>query len=268
MLARQEVARLFTKNLAVAGGLGRTGYSVGLFVVAPLAQLFLNTYGWRGTMLLLGGISLHASVCGALIVTSEWRRPPLQESGYQKLSLDEAPDHTRSESSCTSLCGSITKNLNMELLVSARYWTAGVAECCCNYTFIMWTVYFVSQAQSNGFSAEDAGVFVTSAGIGDLFAKLFVGFITGRGLMSSWTMATLSATFLSMLYCATPWVTSYWLMILTSFLTLLNNGAFKPQMDVLIKELLPAESLVGAFGWTSLLTALLSFSLGFLPGKQ
>ena len=44
--------------------------------VVPLIQLFLDTYGWRGTMLLLGVLVLHLAVCGALM-------KPLATSGSQ-----------------------------------------------------------------------------------------------------------------------------------------------------------------------------------------
>ena len=52
------------------------GDSFAFVAAVPLIQLFLDIYGWRGTMLLLGVLVLHLAVCGALM-------KPLATSGSQ-----------------------------------------------------------------------------------------------------------------------------------------------------------------------------------------
>merc|ERR1712046_211019 len=41
--------------------------SLGITIFAPVVQVFLDTYGWRGAVLLLGGIYFHIAVAGALL---------------------------------------------------------------------------------------------------------------------------------------------------------------------------------------------------------
>lgn len=43
------------------------GSPVFLFVLAPLNQYLLNMFGWRGTLLILGGLILNSCVAGALM---------------------------------------------------------------------------------------------------------------------------------------------------------------------------------------------------------
>ncbi|KAL1438150.1 hypothetical protein MTO96_048241 [Rhipicephalus appendiculatus] len=50
----------FTKHLASASGLNMAGLSVGGFVLPPLLQLLFDQYGFRGALLICGGISLNA----------------------------------------------------------------------------------------------------------------------------------------------------------------------------------------------------------------
>lgn len=46
--------------------------SVGTFIFAPLTQLLIDEYGWRGTTLILAGVFLNMTVCGALMRDLEW----------------------------------------------------------------------------------------------------------------------------------------------------------------------------------------------------
>ncbi|KAL3847658.1 hypothetical protein ACJMK2_018559 [Sinanodonta woodiana] len=56
----------FSKYRSIANGIGLSGASVGQFAVPPLLQFFLDTYGLKGTLLLLGAIYFHVVACGAV----------------------------------------------------------------------------------------------------------------------------------------------------------------------------------------------------------
>ena len=57
----------FTKKRGLANGIALSGAGVGVFLMAPLIQFTLTEFGWRGTMLINGGIVLNFCVCGALM---------------------------------------------------------------------------------------------------------------------------------------------------------------------------------------------------------
>ena len=67
ILSKSMIGRCFKTNYATANGIGQIGSPLGLIIMAPLVQLLLDTYGWRGAMLLLGEIGLHLVVCGGLL---------------------------------------------------------------------------------------------------------------------------------------------------------------------------------------------------------
>ena len=57
----------FNKKRGLANGLAISGAGVGVFMMAPLIQFTLGEYGWRGTILICGGVVLNFCVCGALM---------------------------------------------------------------------------------------------------------------------------------------------------------------------------------------------------------
>ncbi|WAQ95311.1 MOT12-like protein [Mya arenaria] len=61
------VAFYFENKRALATGLAVCGSGIGTFVFAPLTELFIDIYGWRGTMIIWSGIILNLVVCGALL---------------------------------------------------------------------------------------------------------------------------------------------------------------------------------------------------------
>ena len=56
----------FVSRRGIAMGICQAGIGLGFIAVPYLVEAMLNNYGFRGTMLLLGGISLN-SIVGALL---------------------------------------------------------------------------------------------------------------------------------------------------------------------------------------------------------
>lgn len=57
----------FTRRRALALGLGFSSIGLSSFAFNPLFQLLVETYAWRGALLILGALSLNIVPCGALI---------------------------------------------------------------------------------------------------------------------------------------------------------------------------------------------------------
>lgn len=66
------VAYYFDKKRSLATGLSVCGSGIGTFIFAPLTQILLEEYGWRGTTLILAGLFLNLAVCGALMRDLPW----------------------------------------------------------------------------------------------------------------------------------------------------------------------------------------------------
>lgn len=66
------VAYYFDKRRSFATGLSVCGSGIGTFIFAPLTQMLIKEYGWRGTTLILAGFFLNMTVCGMLMRDLEW----------------------------------------------------------------------------------------------------------------------------------------------------------------------------------------------------
>ncbi|XP_041671441.1 monocarboxylate transporter 2-like [Cheilinus undulatus] len=61
------ISKYFLKRRPLANGLAMAGSPVFLCVLAPFNQFLLINFGWRGSLLVLGGLMLHCCVAGALM---------------------------------------------------------------------------------------------------------------------------------------------------------------------------------------------------------
>lgn len=52
--------------------MGAAGTGIGTFLYAPFTNWLLETYGWRGTTLILAGTLLNVCVCGCLMRDPDW----------------------------------------------------------------------------------------------------------------------------------------------------------------------------------------------------
>ncbi len=61
------IGEYFEKHLTVANGLAYSGGSIGQICMPLITSVLINSYGWRGAILILSAICSHLIVSGALI---------------------------------------------------------------------------------------------------------------------------------------------------------------------------------------------------------
>nr|XP_042912380.1 monocarboxylate transporter 12-like [Parasteatoda tepidariorum] len=62
-----SVGYYFSTKRAFATGIAVCGSGMGAFLFAPLTQLLLETYDWKGALLIMAGLSLNCAVFGSLM---------------------------------------------------------------------------------------------------------------------------------------------------------------------------------------------------------
>ena len=60
------IPKYFVRRRAIASGLAVSGSSVGQFVVPPLLRYLMDTFGFRGAMLVYGAFLLNVCLCGSI----------------------------------------------------------------------------------------------------------------------------------------------------------------------------------------------------------
>lgn len=113
------VAYYFDKRRSFATGLSVCGSGIGTFLFAPITQMLLEEYGWRGTTLILAGAFLNMTVCGMLMRDLEWtthraKRLRSKQKNKCKSSKIEISADSFSVSNSTNTGGTGASNVNQQ----------------------------------------------------------------------------------------------------------------------------------------------------------
>ncbi|XP_044136324.1 monocarboxylate transporter 2-like [Bufo gargarizans] len=102
------IGKYFFKKRPIANGLAMAGSPVFLSTLAPLNQFLFNTFGWRGSFLILGGLLLNCCVAGSLM--RPFGPKPIKKDEEK---ADQKPHEKKKEK--LSVCQNINKYLDLSL---------------------------------------------------------------------------------------------------------------------------------------------------------
>ncbi|XP_038051284.1 monocarboxylate transporter 12-like [Patiria miniata] len=271
VLSKALLARHFTKHYALACGLGYSGQAVALLTFAPLTQLFLDTYGWRGAVLLIGGFSMH-HLPSALVVRDA--KPQYESLKDSPCDNPDNTDHGRRQGGNESDDGTISikafwlrlcKALDLAIFFEFNFWIVLTCRFGITSTFVSWLLYFVPHLQVKGFSPQVAASLCTAAAVGFAFGTVIWSPFIDRGLIKCSTAIIISSLALTFSFVVDPWVNEVIGYVIITFIYGLFASALYTLIDVITKDLINHDRLVSAFGW---MRAFFVGRLiaGFLPG--
>ncbi|XP_004773339.1 monocarboxylate transporter 2 [Mustela nigripes] len=84
------IGKYFYKKRPMANGLAMAGSPVFLSTLAPFNQYLFNTFGWKGSFLILGGILLNACVAGSLMRPVEPKQVANQSKNNIGIGVDDS----------------------------------------------------------------------------------------------------------------------------------------------------------------------------------
>ncbi|XP_033645060.1 monocarboxylate transporter 11-like isoform X2 [Asterias rubens] len=215
----------FNKSITTAFGVAVMGSSLSYVAVVPLIQLFLDIYGWRGTMLLLGGLFLHLAVCGALI------KSPAASGGqddYEAARINEekeARDDTdvpnkRFGCSCfTAVCSFARGTIQSEIYSSMSFWIITFHSCVWPLMYSAWIIYYVQYSTVyKEITLEATSHFIVAFGIGRAVACVLIGPVVQKTqVVGTYTWYGIALLLPAICYAVDPWLTSFWLIAANAF---------------------------------------------------
>ncbi|XP_072014757.1 monocarboxylate transporter 12-like [Amphiura filiformis] len=164
----------FGRYYDLANAITHAGLSIGLIILPPLTQFLLDTYGWRGTLLVLGALNLNLVVSGALL-------RPLQTRVTRSLYKTDRDYHSINGRSFTSIqkqltdiskVMSIIKLMDLDLFLNFDFITLCCIYTATGYFFTGWVIYFVPHCQNIGFSPHESAFLATMGGVGNLIGTI------------------------------------------------------------------------------------------------
>lgn len=118
-----SIAFWFESKRTFATGIGASGTGLGTFLYAPFTHWLIESYGWRGATLILGGTLLNFCVFGALMIDPEWlieenklegRSQSIQTFSNSSMCLDEIKKLLETGAPKEDVLDTLVTNFNTE----------------------------------------------------------------------------------------------------------------------------------------------------------
>lgn len=277
----------FEKRRSVALGISASGTGFGTIVFAPFTNYLLFEFGWRGTVLILGGCLAQMCVCGALMTDPKWvvkeelqkkkeakrkekiiETKELQELLPNKQNKEVNDEHLPNENNPETSQQKwyhgilrITRPLKrFALFLELHFLLLSTAVLLAGTWFLIPYFYLVDHMLENGYSDEESSLALSVIGFANIVGMVLLGWVGDRcnlsriyGIslilcgISIWGMIIFTNSFVLIIGCSA----SFGFFFSSCF-------ALSPS---LLAELVPIDKFTTAFGFL-----LLCEGVGHLTG--
>ncbi len=189
----------FNEKLGLATGIGLSGVTSGMFVIAPLIRYLNDEYSWRGAMLICGGMLGNICVFTSLyrlsqaeVISMVGIRPEVKDLPPTRRNkcVKDATVGEENEKKCKSIVKNIQRHsrafvASYASVLSIRYVTICVASAILKgFSFFTALMYFVSNAIDLGIPKTDAAFLLSIYGICGTVGRLVVGPVIDKNIIS------------------------------------------------------------------------------------
>ena len=265
-----ELASYFHKRYSIAIAIAQTGLSAGLMTIPLLTQLLIDTYGWRGSMLLLGGINLHLVVSGALLTPVI---PNLKESmNYRQTEsvVSKSMHQTQlniANKQKSSLITNLIYYLDLPLFQNAAFISMFVYSFGNGYYLTGWLIYLVPFAMDVGLPSYKAVSLSSYGGVGNLLGNILYPLLTRRFSSNQIILFFSVISFLTLLvYPLFSAFDSYIGLVFVSIVFGCARGVTVVCSYQLIKEGVEKDQATNAVMWICVSHSIGAILSGFLSG--
>lgn len=157
----------------MANGLAMAGSPVFLSWLPPFNRYLLNTYGWRGSFLILGGVLLHSCVAGCLM-------RPVQQSTHQSKSKSKVGprhDETMKKVRKESTAEKINKFLDFSLFKHRGFLIYLSGNAILFLGFFAPIIFLAPYAKDKGVDEYNSALLLSVMAFVDMFARPCGGLI-------------------------------------------------------------------------------------------
>jgi len=229
----------FTRRRSLATGLVLCAAGVGTFVVAPLAQELLATWGWRGSMRGLSLLCLSCVACGAVIT-------PGLHGKEGRPGVDPAQANEAS--------GCLSKVLGAGLASSHLlpvFFLCSLADVLASCALYVPFAHLPPAAEAKGLTPTQGAMLVSTIGLTNTIGRVVAGWLADQPCISPLIMTC------SVVSAATPIVyifagcEYFWEYALLAAMFGFLTGCWVSIAPATLMDLLGANLLTHAFGFLS-----------------
>lgn len=195
----------FEKRRPLANALSSAGECIFTFILTPLFQLLIDSYSWRGALLILGALQLHLCLCGMLLRPLATRRQINAEEGglcSESLSKDSPLEESvrLSEASEEEVCKSsgddsrtggtelrtkVLHYVDYTLISNSKFMVYSMFGVFAALGFFAPALFLVPYARSKGSEEYEAAALISISAVLDLFGRVFFGWLANLRLVQT-----------------------------------------------------------------------------------
>ncbi|NXD71264.1 MOT2 protein, partial [Eolophus roseicapillus] len=187
------IGKYFLKRRPIANGLAMAGSPVMLCTLAPLNQFLFDSFGWRGSFLILGAILLNCCVAGAFFrpigpgtasvktqVTEEGKdalKQEVTEDAMEISSLTNLPMKNKEEEGDRDCCEKINRYLDFSLFKHRGFLIYLIGNVLMFLGFFAPIIFLAPYAKHIGIDEYSAAFLLSILAIVDIVARPTTGII-------------------------------------------------------------------------------------------
>lgn len=204
--AMSMVSHYFARWRPIAYAIVSSGECVFAVMFSPLLTWLIETYGWRGALLVIAGLQLNICVCGALMRPLETAHAPSQE---RKDCSEDDDAVLTSKKKPIFQCSLLKKPEFLIYILFAIFAAVG---------FFIPTLFLVPFASSLGIDSYWPAFILSVLAVADLIGRIFCGWLANMRLLRNLQLLTFVAALLGVVLLLLPISHNFWAILVFSSL--------------------------------------------------
>ena len=253
----------FTTYKNVATNVITTSLPLSIMVSAPMTQLLIDIYGWRGAMLLLSALNLHYIAAAAVLEPLKQCQTVNHGISYERLQNKESDIKGAGSENIYSHLKSL---LNLPIFKNGPFLIVLFVCLISAYSVNGWIVYLVSIVQSKGLTAYDAANVATISGVGAFLIRIVLAFVQGKATYYK-QLFFIGSILVMISYGGMYIANSFWLISLFSLTLGIGFSIQSSQMYNAVYATVEKDDAVGAVAWLNVAFGVGYIASGYISGK-
>ncbi|KAM7293249.1 monocarboxylate transporter 2-like [Ixodes scapularis] len=262
------LAMYFDKYRGLASGLKYAGYSCAGLVFPKFLAYLTQEYGFRGMILIYGGLTMHISAIGLFVKEPPWMSLQTGEDCEQNTN-EEHSDQTKDilasvkllDKSSTTLAANQIRELSptMKVLRNPMIYVVVAVTVVTDFTGSAYTSTLADYVEDKGLSIEDAESLVIYGSLSELIGRLFPPLIADRGILRRSTLIMASFLLWGCSMMLMPHANIHLHVIIVMLCAYLSFGCLQSMRSVLMADYIGVQWISTCFGLSGLISTPLSF---------
>ena len=237
----------FDKYIPIAMAMASSGVAIGTFVFPPIIRWLAVQYGWRGALLLMGGICLQIVVLSALLRPM----PPLKT------------DQDKQEHS-----GGFKQHLNMHICKSISYVLLLIQIFLSTVGVSMVLVHLPAYGGTLGFSEDASAMLLSTMGISNFVGRFAYGATNQIPWVEAVCLHIIGSTLAGVVTVICPLFSSY--IALQVYASMFGSlvACFGCMLPLVIVDIVGADLITNGYGYVLLFMAFGTIAGGPVAGRM